>query len=370
MREIIDKKAPRRREMKIETYRSAPFVDREEEIEFFVDWFNEVPQRILFVYGPKSSGKTAVISYVVDNYLLKRKKKFWVKYFNLRETLISSYETFLDAFFVEVDEGESESGGKIGINVLGFKAEVYQKIKKKQLNLFKVFLEEIEKIVKGKKRCVIIVDEIQKLRDVYMENGNGERELLKEFLNFCVSLTKERHLSHVVILTSNTVFIERIYNDAKMKETSEFKKVDHLEREKTEKWLKEEGLRDEEVNLVWEYLGGSISRILKMLRYYRKGKDLKEYLERERWLAYTEIVDYLTDFEEEQQRVFKEVAENIVKKGFYSLENITKAKKKLLQKWAEKEILFYDPLELKVTGTSRIYEKGMELLLKGGNFYG
>jgi hypothetical protein len=143
-----------------------------------------------------------------------------------------------------------------------------------------------------------------------------------------------------------------------------------LEREKTEKWLKEEGLRDEEVNLVWEYLGGSISRILKMLRYYRKGKDLKEYLERERWLAYTEIVDYLTDFEEEQQRVFKEVAENIVKKGFYSLENITKAKKKLLQKWAEKEILFYDPLELKVTGTSRIYEKGMELLLKGGNFYG
>ena len=164
--------------MKIETYRSAPFIDREEEIEFFVDWFNEVPQRILFVYGPKSSGKTTVISYVVDNHLIKR-KNFWVKYFNLRETLISSYETFLDAFFVEVDEGESESAGKIGINVLGFKAEVYQKIKKKQLNLFKVFLEEIEKIVKGKKRCVIIVDEIQKLRDVYMENGKGERELLK-----------------------------------------------------------------------------------------------------------------------------------------------------------------------------------------------
>jgi hypothetical protein len=77
-------------------------------------------------------------------------------------------------------------------------------------------------------------------------------------------------------------------------------------------------------------------------------------------------VDYLTDFEEEEQKVFKEVAENIVKKGFYSLESVTKAKKKLLQKWAEKEILFYDPLELKVTGNSRIYEKGMELLLERG----
>ena len=85
--------------MRIETYREAPFVDRKEEIEFFVDWFNEVPQRILWVYGPKSSGKTTVISYVVDNYLLKD-EKFWVKYFNLRETLISFYENFLDTFFL------------------------------------------------------------------------------------------------------------------------------------------------------------------------------------------------------------------------------------------------------------------------------
>jgi predicted AAA+ superfamily ATPase len=46
--------------MKIRTYRGVPFVDREEEIKFFVDWFSEPPQRILFVYGPKSSGKTTV----------------------------------------------------------------------------------------------------------------------------------------------------------------------------------------------------------------------------------------------------------------------------------------------------------------------
>jgi AAA+ ATPase superfamily predicted ATPase len=52
--------------MRIETYRGAPFIDREEEIEFFVKWFSEVPQRILFVYGPKSSGKTTVIEYVIE----------------------------------------------------------------------------------------------------------------------------------------------------------------------------------------------------------------------------------------------------------------------------------------------------------------
>ena len=59
--------------MKIETYRGVPFIDREEEIEFFVDWFSEAPQRILFVYGPKSSGKTTVIEYVIEKKLLKEK---------------------------------------------------------------------------------------------------------------------------------------------------------------------------------------------------------------------------------------------------------------------------------------------------------
>ena len=347
--------------MRIETYREAPFVDREEEIEFFVDWFNEVPQRILWVYGPKSSGKTTVISYVIDNYLIKD-EKFWVKYFNLRQALITSYDSFLDTFFIEAEEKE-EKGGKLGINVFGFKAEIWEKIKKRKLNLFKVFIEELEKIREDGKRCVLIIDEIQKLRDVYIENGNGERELLKEFLNLCVSLTKELHLSHVVILTSNTVFIERIYNDARLKETSEFMKIDHLKKEQVEEWLKIEGLSKEETALVWEYLGGSISRILKMLSKVKNRKKLREFLDREAWLAYTEIVDYLIDFSEEKKEYFYEIAREIVERGYYSIERINREQKEFLAKWAEREILFYDPLELKVTANSKIYAKGLELLL-------
>ncbi len=355
--------------IRIEKYRGVPFIDREEEIEFFVDWFNEPPQRILFVYGPKSSGKTTVIEYVIEKKLLKenkrkKKSKYWVKYLNLREALIASYGSFLDTFFVEVKEKESEKEGRIGINVIGFKAELLEKVKKKQENLFKVFIRKIKEIAEGGARPILIIDEIQKLRDVYMANGNGERELLKEFLNFCVRLTKETHLSHVVILTSNTVFVERIYNDAKMKETSEFKKIDHLEKEKVEEWLKEEGLSDEDVNLVWEYLGGNISRILKMLRYYRKGKDLKKILEKERWLAYTEIDEYLAEFGEEETEFLLKVAKEIVEKGYFSISGLKADKRRFLQKWAEKEILFYDPLELKITGNSRIYEKGLELLLE------
>ena len=172
--------------MRIETYRSAPFVDREEEEEFFVNWFSEVPQRILFVYGPKSSGKTTIIEYVIEKRLLKenkrrKRKKYWIKYLNLREALITSYGSFLDTFFVRVQEEESKKEGRIGINLIGFKAEILERIKKKQANLFKVFIREIKEIAEGGERPILIIDEIQKLRDVYMENGNGERELLKEF---------------------------------------------------------------------------------------------------------------------------------------------------------------------------------------------
>ena len=320
--------------MKIETYRSAPFLDREEEIEFFVDWFNEVPQRILFVYGPKSSGKTTVIEYVIEKKLLKenrrkKKSKYWVKYLNLREALIASYGSFLDTFFVEVKEEESEKEGKIEINVIGFKAGVLQRIKKKQENLFKVFIRKIKEIADSGARPILIIDEIQKLRDVYMENGNGERELLKEFLNFCVRLTKETHLCHVVILTSNTVFVERIFNDAEMKLTSDFKKIGHLEKWKVDEWLGIEGLKDKEIELVWEYLGGCPPLILKMLGYYKRDVSLKKFLEEQKWLAYSEIVDYLTEFEDKEREFFIKVAEEIVKNGFYSLEKIKKNEKRL-----------------------------------------
>ncbi len=52
---------------------------------------------MLWVYGPKSSGKTTVIEYVIEKRLLPQ-KKWWIKYFNIRETLIASYNSFLDTF--------------------------------------------------------------------------------------------------------------------------------------------------------------------------------------------------------------------------------------------------------------------------------
>ena len=57
----------------IKIFRGVEFIDREKEIEFFLNYFNQNPERILWVYGPKSTGKTTLIEYIIENELDKNK---------------------------------------------------------------------------------------------------------------------------------------------------------------------------------------------------------------------------------------------------------------------------------------------------------
>ena len=83
---------------------------------------------------------------------------------------------------------------------------------------------------------MIIIDELQALEGLYM-NGHKDREIIKELFNFFVAITKESHLCHVIIGSSDGYFIERIYNDSKLRKTSAFLKVDYLDKEQTMYWL-------------------------------------------------------------------------------------------------------------------------------------
>ncbi len=355
-------------------FRGEELIDRRDDIKFFMNWFKSLPKEILWVYGPKSSGKTTVIEYVVENELYedfekeKLKKGFWVKYLNLRRYLITSYNTFLEAF-IKPKEGnrkkEERLGARFSVGIIEVKAEILKEVKERKKDLFNVLLAELERVKKKGRQPILIIDEIQTLEDIYI---NSKRELLKEFLNFCVSLTKEAHISHVVILSSNTVFIDRIYNDSKLKETSSFYKIDHLEREVVYEWLKRERVKDSDIELLWEYLGGSIPRIQRYLRERKDIGDLKEYLDRQAFLAESEVIDFLIrEADQREDRIFKEIIKTIVKEGaFYIKEDMKDRNEfiKVVDKWAEKEILFFDPLERRVVGSSRIYEKGLERLLK------
>ncbi|WP_022670549.1 ATP-binding protein [Hippea alviniae] len=358
--------------MNTRTFRNEKLIDRDNEINFFLDWFRSLPKLILWVYGPKSSGKTTLIEYVVEKELfedfenLKPKGNWWVKYINLRRYLISNYSSFIEAILTpeKDDKGKKEEklSASFNIGVFNIKAELLNEVKNKEKDLFKVLMEEIQNRTKKNRQPIIIIDEIQTLEDIYI---NGDRELLKEFLNFCVSLTKETHLSHVVILSSNTVFIDRIYNDARLKETSRFYKVDHLPKDITVEWLSSEGFKDDEINLIWDYLGGSIPQIQRLMMFRKEFKTLKEYLEHQAFLAYSQIVMFYHQgkFPKEEIEIFENICKEILNNGSFVLSKDRDSKYlEVISKWAEKEILFFDPLTLEVKGNSRIYEKGMEKL--------
>ncbi len=346
-------------------FRNEKLVDREKEIEFLKDWFGGVPKEILWIYGPKSSGKTTLIEYVIEKELIKDfklfdKNRYWIKYLNLRGLVIGSYNSFIEAFFEEKDEEEQldELNRRYKLGVFELEAKTLKKIRERKKNLFNLLIEQLNKINKQK---IIIIDEIQTLEDIYI---NGEKELLKEFLNFCVRLTKELHLSHLVILSSNTIFINRIYNYAKLKKTSTFYKIDHIERIIVEDWLKKENFTNREIGLIWEYLGGCVFDIQRLLRNRKNIKSLQEYLEHQKWLAYTEIMHFLNfsgKVTDEERRLFKEIAKIILKRGYFVSDS--DKYRTTIEKFSDIEILFFDPLSLRVTGNNRLYEKGMEIFL-------
>ncbi|GAB6886748.1 ATP-binding protein [Desulfothermus okinawensis JCM 13304] len=356
----------------MKTFRGKRLIDREKEIKFIKTWFEEIPDEILWIYGPKSSGKTTIIEYIVEHELfedfwtLKPKGDFWVRYINLRGKLITSYNSFLESFLKskeQIEDTTEKLSSRISIGIFTIKGEKLRKIKEKNIDLFDAILSEIQDIAK-KKTPIIIIDEIQTLEDIYI---NSNRDLLKEFLNFCVRLTKELHLSHVTILSSNTIFIDRIYNDARLKKTSKFYKIDYLDKDTTKNWLKEEGFNEEDIELIWEYLGGDIAYIQKMIREKDEFPSLKDYLKYQQQLAYSEIVDLLTDEKNfEKRRLFKEIAKEIILNGSFKIrEDLSTEKKHIINHYVDKEILFLDPLTREVKGNNRLYEKGMELLVYG-----
>ena len=198
------------------------------------------------------------------------------------------------------------------------------------------------------------------MQDIYV---NGEKELLKEFLNFCVRLTKEMHLAHVVILSSNTVFIDQIYNDAKLKVTSEFKKIDHLDKETIFEYLDYKGIKEKE--LIWEYLGGCIPLIQRFIRNVKYYNSPIEYLNYAVELTKNEIVD-LTDknFDDKEYQLFENIIFKIVNQnGFILPKRTNKEIYKIIDFIAQNEIFFYDPIERKVRGNNRLYEKAFEGLV-------
>ena len=81
------------------------FYDRERETKEIMDTLGMKPRLIIFIYGPINSGKTELITHLIE----ELPEEYVVFYINLRTKLLASYDDFIESLF----EMEIETGGAI-----------------------------------------------------------------------------------------------------------------------------------------------------------------------------------------------------------------------------------------------------------------
>ncbi len=269
--------------------RDIEFFDREKEKEEILSILKTKPQLINFIYGPINSGKTSLITNVLENL----PDNYMVIYINLRERAISSYGDFLEAIFDVKYEGIlSKIMRYLGIwrdafdnvisdfgNIHGIPIprDVFSRIFKeeKPKNAFIYILNLIKNAKSKGKTPVFVIDEIQKIGDVKIDNY-----LIYEVFNFFIRLTKELHICHVFTLSSDSLFIERVYNEAILKDRCRYLLVDDFDEKTARKFLETYRFTEEEIKLANEYVGGKPSLLTTMIDEKKIGRGIKEYIEK------------------------------------------------------------------------------------------
>ncbi|ADC70017.1 ATPase [Methanocaldococcus sp. FS406-22] len=294
------------------------FFNREKEIKEILSIIESEPQRINFIFGSINSGKTALINEIINNRL--DKDKYVVFYIDLREIFISKYDDFeaklratktegfrliIEVLFEVYEESFIDRVKKLFLSLVRDSPDVVKNfmllkisggvidgipipkntlnelLKDKEVkNVFRYITNVLMEIKKEGKQPIIIIDELQKIGDLKL---NGF--LIYELFNYFVSLTKHKHLCHVFCLSSDSLFIERVYNEAMLKGRVDYILVDDFDKENALKFmdsLSEEilnkKLSDEDKELIYNYVGGKPIDIIYVIDKL-KNKDLKEILE-------------------------------------------------------------------------------------------
>ncbi len=355
----------------------APFINRQAEIEYLKKWVEEEPNQILFFFGPKSSGKTTLIYKFAEGFL-SDESRFSLKLFNLRKVLIVNYENFLQRFFALEDPQEKDSSQtrQYNLKVFQLTVQTQQKIKDKQLDPFDVMEAELKALNSRGIKPVIIIDELQALDFIYF---NGQRELIKELINFFVAMTKESHLCHVLLSSSDGYFIEKLYNDSKLRKTAKLFEVDYLPHDDIVYWLnsleKESNIKDytlseSQIAYIWDHFGGSIWEITSLLGDFLKicrdgkvaGGEMEKIVERHVLQARSHFEEFV-GLKKHRKALLKTIDKNIaggffkeaslvdlVDKGFYTEDGLREELNHLVRQ----NYLYYNPTlaEYKLQGRS------------------
>ncbi len=334
------------------------FWDREKEKKWLKHYLLTEPNAILFVYGPKSSGKTTLLMKVVEEI---SKDSFIYYWFDLREKFIVGYESVVDIFFKK--KGWLESflrvvKPKINLGVFELEPDVIEDIRRKRLDPFEEMRKRLEEDRARGLTPVIVFDELQKLKDIYL-NGGSQRPLIKELFNFFVRLTKVLHLAHVIVMTSDTFFIEQVYTDSTLKNTSRFYLVDFFDDDTAVDILMQEGMDEDSARKIISNTGG-VPWILGEILSDKENLD--QVLENLYLQSKSRLYSYV------DEKIEKGEDPNLVKDTLVVIMSgeIPRDKEKIreMKSLVEREILFYDPLRREVKFQTRLDEKAAKELLE------
>jgi AAA+ ATPase superfamily predicted ATPase len=241
-------------------------------------------------------------------------------------------------------------------------------MKRGKIDPFKLMEREFIQLNEKKIKPILIIDELQALDKTYMNNGRDQR-LIIELFNFFVAMTKESHLAHVMIASSDGYFIERVYIDSKLKKASKFYKVDYLPKKDVMEWLlnlekyskiKDYTLTEEDAEKFWEVVGGSmweIQDILSELFHTPLDEIIQLYKRKMRSL----IVDYVV---KPEQKEIEKLLRQFVDSNELSKEEINSEEEKLLRDMVRQNILYYDPTEAMYYPQGKSYHHGIRLYFK------
>ena len=340
------------------------FINRVEEKQYFLDYFNNVPKNIMFVYWPKSTGKTTLINKIINENL--DGKKFDVNFMNLRSVLLRNFSDFRNLFFPENLKWKTK---KVlwtiwEIWAFWFKWNPWEE-NILETNIFWMMEDRLRKLNKEWIKPVIILDEFQYLKNIKFNPtlpDTPDNRVVDELFKFFIAMTKQDNLCHIICLTNDSYYMEELYWDTKLSNTSDFYLMEHLSKKDIFYWLEEkENIDKKIVEKIWKNLWGSVWEIWQVLVSYKNTWNYKEKLDDLLNVKYSLIEDwyatlYNTKNSDKKNKNFITIISGIVEKWEY-IQSYKENYIELIKELVDKDLWFYDTKQRKITANSKSLEK-------------
>lgn len=354
-----------------EYQKDVAFINREVELAYLKKYINERPESILFLHGPKSSGKTTLLYKFFEH--IEKEQHLDVKFLNLREKLKGNYKDFIRIFFgIDYSRSKTDVKEKREYSLFNFfklSVEVLKGMESGELDPFEIMKREFIKLTEKGIKPVIIIDELQAIDHIYMADGK-DRQVIIELFNFFVAMTKESHLAHIIIASSDGYFLNTVYTDSKLKKSSKFYNVDYLSKENVMEWLSNlekyskitaYTLTETEAEKIWDVVGGSMWEIQDILSE-RFDNPIDEVLTLYKEKVRGIIAHYIGTDEKKEKALglFSKIrvagAKDFVKAGIEAVEV-----EGLVRDMVKNNILYFDPFTAVYYPQGCSYEWGIRL---------